>query len=396
MSQTATQLTDQASGERLIAATRGFVPIIRERADAMEKAARLDDEIVEAMDEAGIFAAVVPTRFGGAGLGPREVSHIAEILGGADCSTAWVSVFYIMHNWLLCRFPMPVQEELYRDCSSVLCAAVWTPPGKAEKVKGGYRVTGRWGYATGIHHAPYALVPAMVEDAAYWFIVPKERLELSDDWDMGAMVATGSVTIATENTFVADGWGMEIAALVSATGHHGATHPESVYRLSFSGLTMSISSIALGALDRAVELCRGKLETSRPMGVARIDRTTSRMRWIRAFQDARVARYVRDAAVANTLARAASGEPMSLETEALAGLNGITVQQTVKEATRSLLDGFGTSSYRDNDQLRRLAADTAMFTTHGLGSDYDVFMERHSRWVLGLGFAPGDPQIRLA
>src|SRR5882724_11392810 len=114
MSQTATQVTDQASGERLIAATRGFVPIIRERARAMEKAARLDDEIVEAMDEAGVYSAVVPERFGGAGLGPREVNQIAEILGGADCSAAWVSVFFILHNWLLCRYPMPVQEELFR------------------------------------------------------------------------------------------------------------------------------------------------------------------------------------------------------------------------------------------------------------------------------------------
>jgi|SRR5882757_5842414 len=396
MSQTAAQLTDHASGERLIAATRGFVPIIRERARAMERAARLDDELVEAMDEAGIYAAVVPTRFGGSGLGLGEVSHIAEILGGADCSTAWVSTFYIMHNWLLCRFPVPVQEELYRDRSSVRCAAVWAPPGKAEKVRGGYRVTGRWGYATGIHHAPYALVPAMVQDATYWFIVPKERLELSDDWDMGAMVATGSVTIATEDTFVADGWGMEIAALVSASGHYGTAHPQSVYRLPFSGLSMSISSVGLGALDRAVELCRGKLETSRPMGVARIERATSRMRWIKAFQDARVARYVRDAAIENMLARSASGEPASLETEALTGLNGITVQQIVKEATRALLDGFGTSSYHGDDQLRRLAADTAMITTHGLGGDYDVFMERHSRWVLGLGLAPGDPRTRLA
>ena len=88
----------------------------------MERAGRLDDELIEAMDEANLFNVLVPRRFGGGGLGPLEVHQIAEILGGADCSTAWVGVFYNLHNCLLCRFPLAVQEELFRDRSSVPCA----------------------------------------------------------------------------------------------------------------------------------------------------------------------------------------------------------------------------------------------------------------------------------
>jgi 3-hydroxy-9,10-secoandrosta-1,3,5(10)-triene-9,17-dione monooxygenase len=395
MGQSAAQLNESTNGERLIAATRSFVPIIRERARAMETARRLDDEIVAAMDNAGIFAALVPKRFGGAGLEPHEVNQIAEILGSADCSTAWVTAFYIFHNWLLCRFPKHVQEELYRDRSSVCCAAVWNPPGYADKVKGGHRVTGRWAYATGIHHAPYCLVPAKIRNSVYWFIVPKEQLQLSDDWDMRSMVATGSVTVAAANAFVADEWGMEISALVSATDHHGTSHPESVYRYPFNALTLATTSIAVGALDRAVELCRGKLETSHPMGVARIDRAAARVRWTKAFQAARVAHYVRDAANDEKIARYARGEPNTLQIEAMNGLNGMTVSSIVMKAMRLLLDGFGTSGYQANDQLCRSAGDIAMMATHGLGGDYDVFIDRHSRWVLGLGLGPGDPKTRL-
>jgi 3-hydroxy-9,10-secoandrosta-1,3,5(10)-triene-9,17-dione monooxygenase len=78
------------------------------------------------------------------------------------------------------------------------------------------------------------------------------------------MVATGSVTIATKNTFVPDGWGIEIKRLISATGHAGTFHAEEVYRQSFSVLAMGTASLCLGALEAAVELGRERLRTSKP------------------------------------------------------------------------------------------------------------------------------------
>lgn len=279
--------------ESLYEAAERFVPEIRQRALKMERARRLDDDLVDAMEVAGLFSVIVPKGWGGAGLGPREVNRISEILGSADCSTAWVSTFFILHNWFLCRFPLEVQQQLYKDRASVRCAAVWSPPGTAERVDGGYRITGRWGYASGVLHAPYALVPIIVDNTAYWFIVAREHLEISDDWDMASMVATGSVTIATKDTFVPDGWGLELRKLMSATGHAGTFHAEDIYRQSFSVLSMAVMSISLGALEAAVELGREKLRTSKPFGIPRLDRVPSRIRWVRAYEAARVAPYTR-------------------------------------------------------------------------------------------------------
>ena len=60
------------------------------------------------MDAAGLFSVIVPKRWGGAGLGPREgQQNRGNRLAPADCSTAaWVSTFFIFHNWFLCRFPL--------------------------------------------------------------------------------------------------------------------------------------------------------------------------------------------------------------------------------------------------------------------------------------------------
>jgi alkylation response protein AidB-like acyl-CoA dehydrogenase len=387
---------ESTSAESLCEAAEGFVPEIRRRALKMERARRLDDDLVDAMDEAGLFSVIVPKRWGGAGLGPREVNRVSEILGSADCSTAWVSMFFILHNWFLCRFPLEVQQQLYKDRSSVRCAAVWSPPGIAERVEGGYRITGRWGYASGLLHAPYALVPVIVDKAACWFIVARGNLEIFDDWDMASMVATGSVTIATKDTFVPDGWGLEIGKLMSATGHAGVFHAEEIYRQSFSVLSMATPSICLGALDAAVELGREKLRTSQPFGIPRIERVPSRIRWVRAYEAARVARLIRDSVTENAIQRAQSGRPLSLEDEACMGLHGVSLGQGIKDAARLLVDGCGTSGYRADDQIRRISSDVAMISTHALGGDYDLVMDRHARWVLGLGMDAGDPMTRFA
>lgn len=388
--------SENVNAESLYEAAQGFVAEIRRRALKMERARRLDDDLVDAMEAAGLFSVVVPKRWGGAGLGPHEVNRIAEILGSADCSSAWVSTFFIFHNWFLCRFPLEVQQELYQDRSSVRCAAVWSPPGSAERVHGGYRITGRWGYASGILHAPYALCPAIVDNSAYWFIVVRKDLEIIDDWDMASMVATGSVTIATKNTFVPDGWGIEIKRLMSATGHAGTFHAEEVYRQSFSVLAMGTASLCLGALDAAVELGRERLRTSKPFGIPRIDRVPSRIRWARVYEAARVARLVRDTVTEGSIQRARSGRPMSLEDEANMGLHGVFLMQTIKDAARLLVDGLGTSGYRADDPIRRMSSDVAMISTHLLGGDYDIVMDRHARWALGLGMDPGDPMTRFA
>src|SRR5258708_37221433 len=170
---------------------------------------------------------------------------------------------------------------------------------------------------------------------------------------MASMVATGSVTIATKNTFVPDGWGIEIGKLMSATGHSGTFHAEDIYRQSFSVLSMATVSISLGALDAAVELGREKLRTSKPFGIPRIERVPSRIRWVRAYEAARVARLIRDVNTENAIQCAQSGRPLTLQDEACLGLHGNSVVQGVEDAARLLVDGYGTRGCRAGEHIPR-------------------------------------------
>jgi alkylation response protein AidB-like acyl-CoA dehydrogenase len=375
---------------------RGFVPRIRDLARQMELAGRLDDALVEEMDAAGLFSVVVPKRWGGAGLGPHELNEVVELIATGDVSTAWVTGFYNLHNWFLCRYPLEVQQELFAGRASVRSAAILSSPGSAERTDGRLRVSGRWGYATGILHASHALVPVLLDGELFWVIVPSEQLEIFDDWDVAAMAATGSVTIEAKRVVVPESWAMPFGKMMSATDHEGTFHDEDVMRLPFSVLTFAISSLYVGALDAAVEFTRERMHTASGVNSPpRIERPLARVRWVSAYQTARTMRLLRDTATAEAIKIATRGTPQTLEEEANAGLYGAAILRTVRDTLRELVDGNGSSGYRSDNHLRRMSADIAMTSTHAVHGEYDVMMDRYARWLLGMGFAPGDPGARM-
>jgi alkylation response protein AidB-like acyl-CoA dehydrogenase len=387
---------DLDEAARLFAAAEGFVPRIRELAPRMRAERRLDAALVEDMEAAGLFSVIVPKRWGGSGLGPHEACRITEVIGTADISTGWVASFYILHNWFLCKFPLAVQETLFAERNSVRTPAVFGPPGAAERVAGGYRVTGRWPYGTGAMHCSHVMVPAMVGQEMHWFIAPRDQVELVDDWRMEAMSATGSVTIAARDLFVADDWHCDINRLVGISDYPGlGLHDEFVYRLPFTALLMVSLSPCLGGLDRAVQIARERLPASMPLGLPRIQRAGARVRWAEAYETSRVMRLIRDGVTDEVIRNTLSGEPATLKDEARAQLHLVRFVHGIKDALRLLLDGLGSSTYRADDPIFCIAQDVSVLATHAHGPDYDVVMDRHARLLLDIGMEAGDPGTRL-
>lgn len=384
------------AGEALLERARDFVPRIKELARTMEQNRRLDDELINAMDDAGLFSIITPKRWGGAGLGPRELAAVLEVIGSADCSTGWITSFFNIHNNWLCRFPRETQEQLYKGRSSVRCAATFAPPGKAERVEGGYRISGRWPYCSGVWHASYVLLTCIVDTDLCFFVVPREEIELIDDWHMASMSATGSISVAVKDLFVSDGWWAPIGQIFSAEHHEGVFHEERSMHYPTSAFQFCNGSIYLGALLNAVELGRERLSTSRPQGHLRILHPGARMRWAEVYQAAQVMRFLRDGAMEQAIEFAESGRPPALEDAAKLGLHDLALIHGVKDAFRKLVDGSGSSIYKVDDPVRRAQGDAAMYATHALGPDYDVHIDRHARWMLGCEPAPTDPQVRVA
>jgi alkylation response protein AidB-like acyl-CoA dehydrogenase len=82
------------------------------------------------------------------------------------------------------------------------------PSGGASPVAGGYTLTGRWSFASGVHHAEWIAAHAMLRetpDAApvlYMFVFPASEIVIHDNWDVVGLRGTGSCDISVADLFV--------------------------------------------------------------------------------------------------------------------------------------------------------------------------------------------------
>jgi hypothetical protein len=160
---------------------------------------------------------LVPVRFGGHELGLDAIAAIVRTIASADMSTAWVTAFYIGHNWMLTKFPEPVLCEVFADRPFGLIPIQPSPTIKIVPVTGGYEISGRSNYSSGIMHADWVMIAKAGGADARAFVVPVKDVEIVDVWHMSGMSATGSNDVVVENVFVPAHRTLEGAALFNGT-----------------------------------------------------------------------------------------------------------------------------------------------------------------------------------
>ncbi|MEM8661717.1 MAG: hypothetical protein AAGF35_12605 [Pseudomonadota bacterium] len=192
----------------LIAAAERLAPLLRDKARDAEIARRPLDEVIDAIRDSGIFSLLVPKVHGGVEADLDTFFEVALTLSRADASMGWLAAFYMEHAFWFCGFPEEFQKEVFADRSYVLAPATLNiGGGAATEVEGGYRISGRWQWGTGIVHADWALVGAMMTDKEgnpepLFFAVPREEVEVIDTWFVSGMCSTGSLDIEIKDVFV--------------------------------------------------------------------------------------------------------------------------------------------------------------------------------------------------
>ena len=126
-----------------------LVPRLAARAEEAEELRQLPEATVEDARAADLFAAVVPTSLGGHGLGLEALAQSTRIMGQACPASAWTLSLLMMHGWLLSKLPAEGRAEVFAAGPVALAPAPLAPTGTVTVVDGGYRLTGRWEWATG-------------------------------------------------------------------------------------------------------------------------------------------------------------------------------------------------------------------------------------------------------
>lgn len=201
-------------GTDVLDRVRALAPTIAAFADRVEAERRLPATLSDALHEAGLFRMLLPRAFGGAELDPPTFVQVMEEVARVDASTAWVLGQTAGCSMVAAYLKPAVAQAIFGPPRGVLA---WGsgPQGRAVPVDGGYRLTGSWSYASGIHEATWIGAHTFVVEAdgtprrhpdgapvIRTLLFPAEQATITDVWDVMGLRGTGSDTYEVSDLFV--------------------------------------------------------------------------------------------------------------------------------------------------------------------------------------------------
>ena len=160
------------------------------------------------MCSSDLFHVLKPKEYGGLELSEHVHARIAMTLARGCASTAWVFSILSSDNIAIVAYPQQTQDEIWGANSYATLAGATNLNRKAtaERVSGGYRLTGRWGFCSGSDFSEWLIfnAPAGADGEGHMFLVPRADTTTIDDWFPTGLRGTGSRTMAVEGVFVPD------------------------------------------------------------------------------------------------------------------------------------------------------------------------------------------------
>jgi len=258
----ATTLTSEPlTAAEALERARALAPQLAARAQTCEDLRRCPDETVAELHASGLLRLMQPKRFGGSELGPVALIDVAIEMAKTCPSTAWVWMNLASHAWNIAQFELRAQEDVWNaDSTALAVTGLAFPCGKARPIEGGYVVTGKWPFGSGVDAAQWMLAGAMTDRGGApperrFFLLPREHFRSLDNWHAYGLAGTGSHDIEVNEAFVPEHRSIAAEAVAAGLDAPGAkAHTSAVYRLpAFATFGFFLASVPLGAARGALE-----------------------------------------------------------------------------------------------------------------------------------------------
>jgi len=367
-------------------------PLLEQHADLTDSLRRLPDETVTALRKAGLCRLMVPRRFGGYQTNIHTYIEVMEELGRGCGSTSWVASLINVCAWLTALFPERAQQDVWGANPDAWVAGSLAPHGDAKAVDGGWRVTGKWMWASGSMHAQWAACGIHMNDDKGETVnfglslMPMSELAIEDTWFVAGMKGTGSNTIVAKDVFVPEHRFLPYPAAFG--GSYRTEHTdEIVYRVALVPVTILILvgsqlGMAQAALDYVIEKAsaRGITHTS----YARQRESTGfQILAADAAMKIETARLHAYRAADDLDACAAAGRHPDVRERARVRADSALVAKYCRDAVEILVSAHGTSSMADSNRLQRLWRDVHVASRHAI-TEWQVNLEIYGKALLGV------------
>jgi len=192
-----------------IAAMEDLKTELRARSNEFQTLRHIPLDVVRKFQDLGIYRAFVPTRLGGDALTPAAFCKLIEDIATADASAAWVASFGVSSTYLA-ALPADTYAAIYGADPDTVFAGAMFPPQIAHRRAGGFEVTGRWPWASGVMGASIVGAGIKVEGDTSPLprtaVMPRAAITVDETWDTIGLRATGSHEILADRVIVPEDW----------------------------------------------------------------------------------------------------------------------------------------------------------------------------------------------
>src|SRR5580693_5147677 len=352
--------------------------------DRAEELRTLPHDAVAILRSLGLFWLKTPAELGGTPLAPVEFSDVIEELAYVDTSTAWAAMIGAGCNGLTGGWlPEEGARQIFGegpDGVRPVVAGQLAPRGAGHPVRGGYLVSGRWGFSSGIVHADWLIgafkpvgdgtaasrldgtvagPPAVdgAEGAAETgfgrmvvFLVPKAQAEVIDNWHVAGLQGTGSLDFSVDGIFVPSELTYELGSPAVRGGD--------LFRLGMPAFVSNeVPPLAIGLARRAIDdITELATHTARfPGGPTVSERAVFHHELGRAEVRVRAARAVHREAMAAAFASAAAGAAPTEEQQLAVTTASVYAVETCADVVSDLFKfGGGRALALSNPMQRHL------------------------------------------
>lgn len=250
--------TDLDSVARLVAA----------HAQRAEDEGRLSREVVEAVREAGFARHFVPEAWQGEQGTFLACARAVADIGEIDASASWCASIAASMGRMAAYLPAEGQQVLWARGPDAFVCGTLQPSGTAAPSPGGWTLSGRWPFVTGVHFSDWALLTCRTQGDGgelRAFLVPRSAYSIEETWRSPGMCATGSDTLVMSGALVPQGCTFIRQTLLdgSPSAADGAVYAVAHEAVSGLAFAAPLLGAARGALAEWTRSARHKMMTSR-------------------------------------------------------------------------------------------------------------------------------------
>ncbi len=341
--------------------------------DSDEQLGTLSPASVEALVASGVLRMKLPMVLGGFEADLVTQMEVLERLAMINPAIGWCAMVGATSLAMPGAFlPDAGVARMFADGRIPRGAIVVTPSGVASPVDGGFRLNGRWGFASGVRHSEWMVAVARVERVAdappeiRCMVFPTVECEILDNWQVLGLKGTGSCDIVVKDLFVPE----EMSFAVTDAPRRGGA----LYRIGLPAfVAYEHAGFALGiarrVLDGLLTIMQNKKRGYAPGGMSMADRGAVQRLLGHSEMRVRAARALNVEVNEHAWEVACAGQTLSLEQQCAVRSAASYATEVAAEVVNEAFRYGGASAIYESHFMQRCLRDVNVAAQHYMVAD---------------------------